>query len=453
MTADATTPPHAPGRLPAVGHLMPLLRDRLAFMQELRSHGDVVQIGVGPRPVFVVNSPELIWEMLTAQSANFSKGRLFDKLRLFGGSPLPIAEGKQHLQRRRLMQPAFHRERINSYIDRMSTTAEAALRTWEHGARLDVLNELQLITQGVVMSLLFDSEPARDPAQAIMNSVDTVFQAAIRRTVSPVSAWEGLPLPGNRKLRTANALLRRTVGDIVTAHRTDPGAHDNVVSLLLEARDEDGRPLDDDEILSEVTALLAAGSETTAVTMAWLLHELGRNPDIEERLHHEVDTVLAGDRLTADHLPRLDYTRRLVTETLRLHNPGWIVTRQATVPVRLGTALLPAGADLIWSPYALHRDPELYHDPLRFDPDRWLPERPQPPRGAYIPFGAGKRMCIGDGFTWAEATVLTALIASRWTLRHTPGTTVRPVPAITVHPSSLHMVLETREHAAAREAA
>ncbi|MCX5216047.1 cytochrome P450 [Kitasatospora sp. NBC_00240] len=453
MTADATTPPHAPGRLPVVGHVMPLLRNRLAFMQQLRGHGDVVQIRVGPRPVFVVNSPELIWEMLTAQSANFGKGRLFDKLRLFGGSPLPVAEGQQHLQRRRLMQPSFHRERINSYIDTMSTTAEAALRTWEHGTRLDVLNEMQLMTQGVVMSVLFSSDPERGPAQAIMNSVDTVFQAAIRRAVAPVSAWENLPLPGNRRLRAANALLRRTVGDIVAARRTEPEHPDDLVSLLLDARDEDGRPLDDDEILSEITALLAAGSETTAVTMAWLLHELGRNPDLEERLHQEVDTVLAGDRLTADHLPRLLLTRRLVTETLRLHNPGWIVTRQATVPVRLGTALLPAGADLVWSPYTLHRDPELYHDPLRFDPDRWLPDRPQPPRGAYIPFGAGKRMCIGDGFTWAEATVLTALVASRWTLRHAPGATVRPVPAITVHPSSLHMIAEARGTAAARTAA
>ncbi|MEV8099093.1 cytochrome P450 [Kitasatospora sp. NPDC085879] len=453
MTVDTTTPPHAPGRLPVVGHVLPLLRDRLAFMQEVRGHGDVVQIRVGPRPVFVVNSPELIREILTAQSANFSKGRLFDKLRLFGGSPLPVADGPHHLQRRRLMQPSFHRERINSYIDRMGTTAQDALRAWEDGARLDVLHEMQLMTQGIVMSVLFSTIPGRDPAQAIMSSVDTVFQAAIRRAVVPVSGWERLDLPGNRRLRAANALLRRTVSDIVTARRADPDAHDDIVSLLLEARDEEGLPLDDEEILSEITGLLAAGSETAAVTMAWLFHELGRNPGLEERLHQEVDAVLAGGQPTADHLPRLDLTRRLVTETLRLHNAAWIVTRRATVPVRLGAALLPAGADLVWSPYALHRDPELHPDPLRFDPDRWLPERPQPPRGAYIPFGAGKRMCIGDGFTWAETTVLTALIASRWTLRHAPGTTVRPVPAITVHPSSLHMIAEARGHAAAREAA
>lgn len=453
MTADTTPPPYAPGRLPVVGHVMPLLRDRLAFMQRLRGHGDVVRIKVGPRPVFVVNSPELIWEILTARSADFNKGRLFDKLRLFGGSPLPIAEGRQHLQRRRLMQPAFHRERINSYVDTMITTAEDTLRTWGHGARLDVLNEMQLMAQGVVMSVLFSANPDREPAQAIMNGVDTVFQAAIRRAVTPVSAWERLPLPGNRKVRTSNTLLRRTVSDIVAAHRAAPGAHDDLVSLLLEARDEDGRALDDDEILSEITALLAAGSETTAVTMAWLFHELSRNPDQEERLHREVDTVLADGPLTADRLPLLGHTRRLVTETLRLHNPAWIVTRETNVPVQLGTAHLPAGADLVWSPYALHRDPELYRDPLRFDPDRWLPERPQPPRGAYIPFGAGKRMCIGDGFTWAEATVLTALIASRWTLRPAPGPAVRPVPAITVHPSSLHMTVGARGNAAAREAA
>ncbi|MEW1913960.1 cytochrome P450 [Kitasatospora sp. NPDC085895] len=454
MTADAPPIPHAPGRLPVVGHLLPMLRDRLEFIQRLRRHGDVVQIGFGPKPVFVVNSPELIWEILTAQHANFGKGRLFEKLRLFGGSPLPVTEGgPQHLQRRRLMQPAFHRERINSYIDRMITTAETTLQTWEHGARLDVQNEVQLMTQGVVLSALLSSDLDRTPAQAVMHGVDTLFQAAIRRAVTPVSGWEKLPLPGTRKVKAANTLLRKTVSDIVAAHRADPERPDDLVSLLLDARDEEGRPLDEEEILSEITGLLAAGTETSAVTMAWLFHELGRNPGIEEQLHQEVDTVLAGGRLTAEHLPQLVLTRRLVTETLRLHNPAWIVTRRANVPVRLGSAHLPAGADLVWSPYALHRDPELYPDPLRFDPDRWLPERPQPRRGAYIPFGAGNRMCIGDGFTWAETTVLTALIASRWTLRHAPGATVRPVPAITVHPSALHMIAETRGHAAAREAA
>ncbi|MFJ1754699.1 cytochrome P450 [Kitasatospora sp. NPDC088134] len=451
-TAAAAPVPDAPGRLPGLGHVGPLLRDRLGFLQRLRGHGDVVRIQVGPRPVYVVNAPELIWEMLTTQSGNLGKGRLFDKLRLFGGAPLPIAEGRQHLERRRLMQPAFHRERINSYIDRMSSTAEATIGGWRPGQRLDVLNEMQLMTQGVVMSVLFSDDPARDPAQAVMNGVDTVFQAAIRRAVVPFSGWERLPLPGNRRLRAASTLLRRTVGDIVAAHRADPEPKDDLVTLLLEARDEDGRPLDDEEILSEITALLAAGSETTAVTMAWLFHELGRHPEIEEQLHREVDEVLAGGPPTAEHLPRLPLTRRLVTETLRLHNPGWVVTRETTVPIRLGGAELPAGADLLWSPYALHRDPELYPDPLRFDPDRWLPERPQPPRGAYIPFGAGKRMCIGDGFTWAEATVLTALIASRWTLRQVPGSTVRPVPAITVHPSALHMTVEARGPVAAREA-
>lgn len=445
MTTGSYVPPLAPGKLPLIGHALPLVKDRLAFIQRVRTYGPAVRIAVGPKTMTVVNSPDLIHKMLTSQADEFTKGVLFEKLKLFGNDALPVAEGKPHLSRRRMMQPAFHRQQIEGYVNTMRASVEPYVAGWDGGTPLDMKTEMQLMAQSVVMSALFSSTPRGEPAHTLLHSVDTVFRTALKRAVVPVSVLERLPTRGNRRAEAAGTALRTAVAGIIAEHRARPDAYDDIVSLLLTARDDTGATLADDEILSEAVALLAAGSETTAVVLAWLFHELGRDPHMERLLHEEVDSVLAEGPLTAERVTRLVHTRRLISETLRLYSPAWLVTRQAISDVGLGEFTLPAGSDVIWSPYTLHRDPDLYPDPLRFDPDRWLPERPQPPKGAFIPFGSGKRMCIGDAFAWTELTVITALIASRWRLRPTPGT-VRPVGAITAHPSSLRMVPELRQH-------
>ncbi|MFE6977162.1 cytochrome P450 [Streptomyces sp. NPDC057682] len=453
MTSDHRLAPIAPGRRPLIGHAPAMLRDRLAFLQHLRTHGPIVRIALGTKSVTVVNSPELIHQMLTARSNAFTKGLLFEKLKLFGNDALPVADGPGHLTRRRLMQPAFHREQVTGYVRTMRDTATSAIGAWCEGDDLDLKTEMQLIAQNIVMSTAFSTTPGPRAAHAILTSVDTLFKAALRRALLPVPFLDRLPTRYNRRLARASSTLHHVVDGIITDHRARPDDYNDVVSLLLDARDETGAPLPDDDILSEVTGLLAAGSETAAVVMAWLFHELSRHPHLEARLHTEVDTVLAGGELTADHLPQLTFTRALVQETLRLYSPGWLVTRQATETVRLGDYTLPAGTDVVWSPYTLHRDPGLYPDPLKFDPDRWLPNRLQLPKNAFIPFGAGKRQCIGDAFAWTEMTVVTALIASRWHLRPAPGTRPVPVGAITVHPSALRMNPEARRADGAREAA
>ncbi|MGZ2358485.1 cytochrome P450 [Streptomyces sp. 372A] len=452
MTADHRLAPIAPGRRPLIGHALPFLRDRLAFLQQLRTHGPIVRIMLGPKCVTVVNSPELIHQMLTAQSGHFTKGLLFEHLKLFGQDALPVADGPRHLTRRRLMQPAFHRERVTGYARAMRDTAASAIGTWAEGDELDLKTEMQLMAQNVVMGAAFSATPEPHTARAILTSVDTLFKAALRRALVPLPLLDRLPTRHNRRLVRAGSTLQQAVAGIIADHRTRPDDYDDVVSMLLVAQDESGIPLPDDEILSEVTGLLAAGSETAAVVMAWLFHEISRHPELEARLHAEVDTVMAGQDLTADHLLRLTFTRTLVQETLRLYSPAWLVTRQAATTVRLGDFTLPAGTDVLWSPYTLHRDPGLYCDPLRFDPDRWQPDRPQPPKNAFIPFGTGKRQCIGDAFAWTEMTIITALIASRWRLRPAPGTRPVPVGAITVHPSALRMRPEARQASTVREA-
>ncbi|MEV0779787.1 cytochrome P450 [Streptomyces sp. NPDC050428] len=452
MDSAPGIPPLVPGRLPLLGHglFMAGGSGRLKFMERVRAHGPIVRIKVGPKDVTVVNDPTLIHEMLTSQADEFTKGLLFEKLKLFGKDALPVAEGKPHLRRRRLMQPAFHRQQIAGYVNTMREAVEPYVASWDGGTALDVKTEMQLMAQSVVMSALFSATPRRDPAYTILNSVDTVFTTALQRALLPISALERLPTRRNRKAEAASSALRTAVAEIIAEHRAHPDTYDDIVSLLLTAQDDTGATLPDDEILSEIVALLAAGSETTAVVLAWLFHELGRNPDMERRLHEEVDSVLAGEELTADHLGQLPYTGRLVQETLRLYAP-WLVTRQALRTVRLGETVLTAGADVIFSPYAVHRDPGLYDNPERFDPDRWHPDRPQPPREAFLPFGVGKRMCIGDAFALTEAKVITAFVASRWRLKAVPGS-VRPVGEITTHPSRLRMIPEPRTDAQDRSA-
>ncbi|WP_377267803.1 cytochrome P450 [Peterkaempfera sp. SMS 1(5)a] len=453
MTGDPHVPPMAPERVPLIGHVLPMLKDRLAFVQRLRTYGPVVRLSFGPMTVTAVNAPELIHEMLTGKSNSFSKGLLGDKLKLFGKEALPVAEGKPHLKRRRLLQPSFHREQISRSVDTMRETVEPTIAGWREGEVLHLGTEMQLMAQDVAMAVLASFNAERGRARAILHAVDTVFRAAIRRVLIPVALLERLPTQRNRELEAARNLLRTEVGGIIEEHRANPDAYEDLLSMLLETRDEAGEPLPENELLSEIIGLLAAGSETTGVTMSWLFHELGQNPDLERRLHEEVDAVLDGGPITSEHIPRLVFARNLVSETLRLYHPGWLVTRQTTEPVRLGDFDLPAGRHVLWSIYALHRDPDIYPDPLRFDPDRWLPERPQPPRGAFIPFGSGKRMCIGDAFAMTESVIMTALIASRWRMRPVAGETVRPLGELTVHPSSLNMIAEPRVPAAVREAA
>ncbi|MFB8439742.1 cytochrome P450 [Streptomyces niveus] len=447
-------PPIVPGRLPLLGHGLSMAgsSNRLKFMRDVRAYGPIVRIRLGPKSVAVVNDPTLIHEMLTRQADAFSKGLLLEGLKLFNKDALPITEGRVHLTRRRQMHPPFHREMVRSYVEKMVRTSAPAIDSWDPSTTFDMKTEMQLITQNVVMSALFSSVPAREPARVILESVDTVFRAALLKVLLPIRALESLPTRGNRKIAAASSALRDGVTEIIEDHQTRPDSYQDLISLLMNTQDDGGRAMDGNDILSEVTALLAASSETTAVVLSWLFYELSRNPDLERRLHEEVDTALAGDELTADHLGRLPFTGRLVQETLRLYAP-WFLTRQALRDVRLGKTVLPAGTDVIFSPYAVHRDPSLYPNPDRFDPDRWHPDRPQPPREAFLPFGAGKRMCIGDVFAETEAKVVTALIASRWRLKAAPMRgSVRAVGQMTTQPSRLRMIPELRTDAPDRSA-
>ena len=216
----------------------------------------------------------------------------------------------------------------------------------------------------------------------------------------------------------------------------------DMLSMLLRAQDEEtGRPLTGHQICSEILTLAVAGTETTASVLSWVLYELARNPDIEERVLAELDEVLGGRPVAFDDLGRLPYLNRVITEALRLHHTGWLVTRRTTQETRLGQWTLPAGTELAYCQHALHRDPELFPDPLDFDPDRWEGSAPPP---AFLPFGAGKHKCIGDRFALTELVTAIVTIVREVRLGLAPGQTVQPVARATVRPRTLSMTVRRR---------
>ncbi|EYF02236.1 cytochrome P450 [Chondromyces apiculatus] len=433
-----------PGALPLLGHLVPLARDPLAFLRSLPAQGDLVRVCVGPFQAVMVCDPALTRQVLL-DDRTFDRGGVFyERLREVGGDSLGSCPHSLHRRQRRLLQPAFHPTRLARYAQTMTDQIVAMTDAWRDDQVLDVLAEMLALTGRVTtMTLFSDALPAPVLRQAI-DDIKAIAQGTFQRMLMP-PPLDRLPIPSNRRFHEASASLHRTVRSLMAERRASGTDHGDLLSALLTARDPDPaetRPtLSDDEIADHLVAFFFAGAETTADAVAWALHLLAQHPDIEDRLHAEVDAVLQGAPAAHEHLPRLKLTSRCITETLRLWPPGWLLTRTVTVDTHLGGHLLPAGTTLLYSAYLIQHRPDLYPDPERFDPDRWdSDQRPAPPRDAFIVFGGGPRKCIGDQFGMIESTLALATIASRWKLRPVPGPPVRPdTHNIVLQPRGLRM--------------
>jgi cytochrome P450 len=446
MSSILETPaPTAPDRLPLIGHALQLRRRPLEFLQSVRTRGDVVKIYLGPRPAYVVNDPDLVRHVLVTEARRFDKGAFFDKVRAIVGNGLVSSNGAFHMRQRRLMQPAFHHRQIARYADIMSQYLVALAESWRPGQPLSVHDEMHEVALALIGKTLFSSDLGEEAVAEVKRSIPVIREGVTRRTLAPVELLERLPTPANRRFQQAITRTRRVIDEVIHAYRTDGVDRGDLLSMLIHSRDKDtGETMTDEQVSDEVVTVMLAGSETTANTMAWAFHRLGRHPEIADRVAAEADEVLGGAPVTFDDLPRLEYTGRVLKEVIRLY-PLWLVMRRSLTDVTLGDVRLPPDTQVVLSPLTMHRDPVLFPDPLRFDPDRWLPERAETiPRNAFIPFGSGNRQCIGDGFGWTEAMIALTTIASRWRLEPRPGHTVSEAVAATVYPSSLPMVAVPR---------
>jgi cytochrome P450 len=315
---------------------------------------------------------------------------------------------------------------------------------WRDGDIRDMHDEMTRLTLAVVGRVLFAADLEGEASE--VGSALTDAMESLQRFMLPFyGALERLPLPGPRRVRASRRRLDLTIYRLLAERRANPGGAD-LLSLLLEARDEQGEPMPDEQVRDEAMTIFLAGHETTAVTLTWTWMLLARHPEVEKRLHNEVDAVVGTRLPTVDDLPKLTYADTVLQEALRLYPPAWLIGRRALVDVELGGYLVPAGSIVILSPWVTHRDARFFHEPLRYDPDRWTGQAEAGrPRFSYFPFGGGIRRCIGESFALMEAKLLLASIARHWRLRLDPAQRVDVLPRITLRPRyGMRMRLEAR---------
>ena len=432
---------HAPGPKGHffVGSLPDFSRDPLGFLDLCaREYGDVVEMRVPNQLAFVVYHPDQIEELLVAKSRNFIKAESLRlrPFRLLLGNGLLTSEGDFWRRQRRLAQPAFHRERIAGYADAMVGYTRRMLDTWKAGQTLDVHREMMRLTLEVVAKTLFDAEIAGDA-----EDVGEALEVAMDRFSSQGSLVRALdnylPTPGWLRLKRAAARLDRLIYGMIEQKRKSNRAGDDLLSMLLAARDEDGSHMTDKQLRDEALTLFLAGHETTALALSWTFYLLGQNPEVETRLADEVRSVLAGREPGAADVTRLQYTGQVIKETMRLYPPAWSIGREAIEDCEIGGYYVPARSQVFAVQWTTHRDPRFFNAPGEFNPGRWTEDfEKNLPRFAYMPFGGGARICIGNQFAMMEAVLILATVIQRFSLELVPGQTVTPWPSITLRPAS-----------------
>lgn len=445
---QAHSPGHArppgPRGLPFLGSFLAFRSDRAGFLLETsRRYGELAHFRAGALEIYLVSDPEEIGRVLVREHRKFRKSPATQRMRLLLGEGLLTAEGEDHLQQRRHMQPAFHRRRVEEYGRRMVDRAERWQARWEPGAHVAMDEEMHALTLAIAGDTLFGTD-VEDEAREIGEAVTIILERVVPKLLIPWARFlERLPLPTMRLFEREKARLDAIVHRLIRERRRSGEERGDVLSLLVHGSDP---PMPDRRIRDHVMTLLLAGHETTALALTWSWYLLGLNPEAERAMHEELDAVL-GDRAPApEDLPRLEVTRRILAESMRLYPPAWIVSREVVEPWDVRGYSVPPGAVVITSPLVVHRRPELHPDPLRFDLARWTPQAEAArPRFAYFPFGGGPRQCIGESFAWTEGILTLATIGRRWRPRVVPDHPVSLLPVVTLRPKhGIRMVLERR---------
>jgi len=383
--------------------------------------------------------------VLVRNPQNFLKDRVVQNSRWLLGTGLLTAEGDAWKRQRRLIQPAFSRDRIAVYNRCMTESAEQMLTTWRSGTVVDIHQEMMSLTLRVVVRALF--ELGTMETGKISRSLNTIMLNSVGGRLLLPPFFRYLPLRGMQDVRRAVCDMNAAVYEIIRQRRSgDQPTSGDLLSLLMHARDEDGSRITDEQLRDEVMTFLVAGHDTTALALSWALYLLSRKAGAEEKLYEEVDRVLAGKLPTVSDLPSLTFADSVIKETMRLYPPAWSVARAAIADFELEGYRIPAGANIVMSQWIMHRDPRFFSEPEEFDPDRWSPSACQNlPRFAYFPFGGGPRQCIGASFATTEAVLILATIARKYHLVLVEKTPVLPVPSLTLRPKDpIRMRIEVR---------
>ena len=450
---DRAALPPGPRELPIIGQTLRYIRDPLRFMQESAAYGDLVTMSVKPALLFLVNHPDLVRDIMVTHHQRVGRGPNAAVVKYVMGDGIVTANDADHLQQRRLLQPQFHRSRIEGYGETMWQYAAHHHKGWADGQRVDMAAEMGALTLRIVVKTLFGLE-LPDDVRRMGRAFEIGNTYIVTRANQPPRLrrlYHRLPLPYTLRFKRAKAELDRIIYDLIEQRRRSGSREDDLLSLLLEARleDNDGssQPLTDRQVHDQTITLFGAGHETTAVCLTWTWYLLAAHPDIQARFHRELDEALDGRPPRLADLPNLTFTDQILTESLRLYPPIWFWSRMAFQPFELGGYEIPAGALLAAPQIIVQRDARWFEEPLAFRPDRWTPEfRENLPRYAYYPFGGGPRQCIGESFARTEAKLILATLGQRWRMRPDPHHRADLLPLVSLRPKGgMPMYLERRD--------
>lgn len=437
--AAARVAPGPRGRL-LVGSLPNLVRDPIAtFMDAWKTYGDVVRLSLFRRhPAHLLAHPDAIRHVLQDDNPNYPKNPYnMNKLKAVVGEGLLTSSGSFWLRQRRLIQPAFHRQRLAALGTLMTEATNRRLATWDAVSRagqpLDVSTEMMHLTLDIIARSMFSTDVSGSVAE-VERATGITIADTMRRTQSLFDIPRWVPTSANRAFLGACRSLDRIVYGFIEERRRSGDTNDDLLSMLLKAQDADtGETMNDLQIRDEVMTIFIAGHETTAIALTWTFYLLSVHPEIARRHLAELEAVLRGRPPTVDDLPNLPYNRMVIEESMRLYPPAWVVARIPLKDDVIGGYRIPAGSGIFLSSYVTHRHPEFWENPEGFDPERFTPERSAGrPRFAYFPFGGGPRLCIGNNFAMLEAQLLLATIAQRYRLNLVPGHPVATLPLITL---------------------
>ncbi|QRK10415.1 cytochrome P450 [Archangium violaceum] len=447
MTSPApspTTPRIATGPrgLPLIGVVRDVRKDVLGWLTRTAAeHGPVAQYRFGPGRAYLVTHPDGLKHVLQDHVKNYTKDHYsYAMFRRIVGDGLLTSQGETWLKQRRLAQPAFHRARISAMAGQMVRATVELSEQWATSERTGeprhAVRDMMALTLRIVGEALLGTD-VRAETEAVSAAFNVISEQTVERFRSLRLIPPVLPTAYDRAFRRANHALREVVARVIAKRRERMEDQGDLLSMFMLARDEEtGEQMDDEHLQSEVLTMMLAGHETTATALSWAWALLHQNPDAEKKLHEELDAVLGGRPPTAEDIPRLVYTRRVLDETLRLYPPVYILSRKVMEDDTVCGYQILAGSSLDISPYVTQRLPELWPDPERFDPDRFTPEKiAARPRYAYLPFLGGPRQCIGNNFALMEGTLILATLAQRHRPRMVDGYTPTPEPLITLRPS------------------
>jgi cytochrome P450 len=443
MTTTTERSPARPRAVPGprghalLGTLLHVWRDRLGFMTDVtQQYGDAVRFTMGPKSLYFFNHPEHAKHVLADNHANYHKGIGLIHAKRVLGEGLLTSEDELWRRQRRTIQPTFQRERLARFAGSVVEEGDALVRRWRAragGRPVDVVQEMTHLTLGVMGKTLLDAdlgayealghafEVAQDQAMFEMQTLGAVPHAA--------------PLPRHFRFRKARRELERVVSELVATRQREgyEGRDDMLSRLLLAYRDESDEQLRRQRLNDELITILLAGHETTASTLSWTWYRVSRDPEIGRRMHAEAVAVLGDRPPRYEDLHELRYITMVVQEAMRLYPPVWILPRRAVGPDEIAGYPVPAGADVLVCPYTLHRHPDFWDEPERFEPDRFATDRAAARhRYAYIPFGGGPRFCVGNNLGMMEAVFVAAMVAREFRLQVVPGRKVVPEPMLSL---------------------